>query len=190
MGHEKHLLVGFILDSNPYGESGRILKILTREFGVMILVATGVRELKSKMRGSLDTLQIVNFEYVEGAEVNRLTGIFESEKFSNIFTIPKRRVVSNIVNFVLRTVVGETSNQNLWDNFLEGLRQLDEQKEINKNFQVFEIIWLIKILTSLGYWEIGKYDKFDEKTISFLEIDENKKQIVEEINNSIKSTHL
>lgn len=188
MGHEMHLLDGFVLDSFETGESGRILKILTKEFGIMSVVATGVRELKSKMRGSMDILQLVTFEYVEGREVNRLIGIHEKEKFMNIFTITKRRVVSNVVNFVLRTVVGETHNEKLWDSFLEGLRIVNENTV--ENPQTLEIIWLIKILVSLGYWEEGKVDSFSKDNFEFLKNDDNKKEIVELINKSIRSTHL
>jgi DNA repair protein RecO len=122
MGHEVHMLEGFVLDSRDHGESGRILSILTSSLGIVRVVATGVRELKSKMRGSLDTLQVVTFEYVEGREVNRLTGIHEGVKFENIFSIAKRRVLSNIVNFVLRTVLGETSNEKLYESVLFGIK--------------------------------------------------------------------
>jgi DNA repair protein RecO len=195
MGHEMHMMEGFILDSFPYGESGRILRILTKEFGIMSVVATGVRELKSKMRGSMDVLQLVTFEYVEGKEVNRLTGIHEKEKFLNIFSgqfvIEKRRAISNVVNFVLRTVVGETQNEKLWDTVLGGVRKLDEKIDGDKNyFKVFEIIWLVQVLVSLGYWQEGKNDSFNEENIKYLSNQENAKLIIEEINKSIQTTHL
>lgn len=204
MGHEMHMMEGFVLDSSTYGESGRILKILTKDHGVMSVVATGVRELKSKMRGSMSILQIVNFEYVEGREVNRLTGIHEVEKFEQIFiggdVIAKRRVISNVVNFVLRTVVGDTKNERLWESFVLGVRQLGEisrdprgsiaRAETPGGLGNFEIIWLIKILVALGYWEEGRYDQFSDGNFEYLKVEENRKQIVEEINQSIKSTHL
>lgn len=200
MGHEKHLVEGIILDSNDFGESGRILKILTKEFGVMSLVATGVRELKSKMKSSLDILNLVDFEFVEGREVNRLVGIFPKENHDLFYkiiqngdVIKKRRVISNVVNFVLRTVVGQTNNDVLWESFLEGLSVMGGGKASApsiQDFQSFEIIWLIKILVSLGYWEAGKLDNFSTENFEFLKLAENKKQIIDEINKSIQSTHL
>lgn len=202
MGHEMHILDGFILDSRTYGESGRILKILTKELGVVTVTATGVRELKSKMRGSMDTLQLVTFEYVEGREMNRLIGIHEKEKFENLFVgenlLQKRRVISNVVNFVLRTVVGETHNEKLWEDFLEGISltagKTDRLHEVSLepglNWQIFEIIWLIKILVSLGYWEQGKLDKFTRENYEYLVVDENRLLVTEDINKAIKSTHL
>jgi hypothetical protein len=148
------------------------------------------------MRGSLDILQLVNFEYVEGREMNRLTGIHEKEKFIEILTTPgksggvKRKVLSNIVNFILRTVVGEVKNEKLWENFLEGIRVLSQVSQTSVDLGNFEVIWLIKILVSLGYWEEGKLDDFSEENFSLLEKEENKNRIVEEINKAIKSTHL
>lgn len=192
MGHEMHILDGFVLDSSDYGESGRILKILTKEYGVMSVVATGVRELKSKLRGSMNVLQLVTFEYVEGREINRLIGIHEKNKYENIFSgkniLEKRRIVSNVINFILRTVVGETRNEKLWDNFLEGIDRIDQATTDNR--ESFEIIWLIKILVSLGYWEEGKLDTFSEISFTELANPTRRTKIVLEINQAIKSTHL
>jgi DNA repair protein RecO len=198
MGHEMHILEGFVLDSSVYGESGRILKILTKEYGVMTVAATGVRELKSKMRGSMDILQLVNFEFVEGREMNRLTGIHELEKFGGIFSgenlLQKRRVVSNVVNFVLRTVVGEVKNEKLWESFLEGIRLLEDYSDPRgsrgMDWGNFEVLWLIKILVSLGYWQEGKVDQFTQENFAYLSTEDNKNLLVEEINRAIKSTHL
>jgi len=191
MGHEMHILDGFVLDSNDFGESGRILKILTKEYGVMSVVATGVRELKSKMRGSMGVLQLVTFEYVEGREINRLIGIHEKQKYENVFVgeklLEKRRVVSNVVNFILRTVVGETRNEKLWESFLLGMDLLGEQK---KDLQIFELLWIIMILVSLGYWEEGKLDSFSTENYVELEDEGRRTKIILEINQAIKSTHL
>ncbi len=192
MGHEMHILEGFILDSNPYGESGRILKILTKELGVVTVTAIGVRELHSKMRCSMDILQLVTFEYVEGREMNRLTGIHEKEKFVNIFIgeniIQKRRAVSNVINFVLRTVVGETHNEKLWENFLEGFNLIGNTDQ--SNWGNFEILWIIKVLISLGYWENGKLEGFSQENFKELEEESRRTKIILEINQAIKSTHL
>ena len=130
MSYQKYLGEGVIIKMEEYGESGRILKILTRE-GVKSLVATGVRELKSKMRSEIDVLTKVEFEYVEGKGVGRLVGIFPKERLLNLrdnFVIenivPIRNAISNVTNFILRTVIGETENDGLYESFLLGLKQV------------------------------------------------------------------
>jgi recombinational DNA repair protein (RecF pathway) len=160
----------------------------------MTVIATGVRELKSKMRGSMDILQLVNFEYVEGREIKRLTGIHEIEKFSitgeNV--IQKRRVVSNIINFILRTVVGETANEKLWENFLVGMKSISDalSPPFEGGWEDVELLWLIKILVSLGYWEEGNLDSFTQENFEYLKNQDNKKEIIEKINSTIRHTHL
>jgi hypothetical protein len=140
----------------------------------------------------MDILQLVTFEYVEGREMNRLIGIHEKEKFENLFVgeklLEKRRVVSNIVNFILRTVVGETQNEKLWESFLQGIQLLNNDPR--GLYHVLEVIWLIKILVALGYWEEGRNDEFSSENLDYLAVEENRELIVEDINRAIKSTHL
>ena len=187
MGHEIHSQIGILLETRDYGESGKILYFLTKESGVLACIATGVREQKSKMRGSIVPLCIASFDFVEGREVNRLTGIQVLQNLCSNLNIEKRKAVSNIVNFVLRTVVGETPNESLYDNIILGFEEL-HHAEGPALLEVLEIIWLLKILVSLGYWEAGKYDNFGEE--NFGVVSEIKKLLVEEINTAIKSTQL
>lgn len=202
MAYQKYLGEGVILSMGEWGESGRTLKILTHD-GVKSLVATGVRELGSKMRSEIDVLSKVEFEFVEGKEVGRLVGIFPKEKLldlsgyidtlvqnkyvlENILQI--RNSISNVVNFVLRIVVGETENTKLYENFIEGLGAIQDVSYDGQDFQILEIIWLVKILVSLGYWEEGLHDRFDEE--SFKYVSEHRKEIIEQINKSIESSHM
>ncbi len=178
---------------SEWGESGRTLRILTHE-GVRGLVATGVRELGSKMRAEIDVLSKVEFEYVEGKEVGRLVGIFPKEKIlylqekyvsENILSI--RNSISNVVNFVLRVVVGETPNDKMYESFLEGLEFIQSGSSSASASEI-EIVWLIKILVGLGYWEEGVNDKFEDGNFKFVRV--NKKEIIEKINKSIESSHM
>lgn len=189
MSYQKYLGEGVIIGMSEWGESGRVLKVLTRE-GVRSLVATGVRELRSKMRSEIDVLTMVEFEYVEGKDVARLVGIFPKEKLLNLQDkyvleniLQIRNAISNVTNFVTRVVVGETPNDNLYESFLEGL------EIVQKRFvPEIEVVWLIKILVSLGYWEEGVNDKFNEENFKY--VAEHKKELIEKINKSIESSHM
>ena len=70
----------------------------------------------------------VEFEYVEGKDVARLVGIFPKEKLLNLSDryvleniLQIRNAISNVTNFIKRTVVGETPNDKLYESFLSGL---------------------------------------------------------------------
>ncbi len=204
MSYQKYLGEGVIIGMSEWGESGRILKVLTRD-GVRSLVATGVRELKSKMRSEIDVLTKVEFEYVEGKDVARLVGIFPKEKLLNLSDryvleniLQIRNAISNVTNFIKRTVVGETPNDKLYESFLEGLSQVQLPRQNSLNFatpskegelvQLIEVVWLIKILVSLGYWPEGVNDKFEEENFKY--VAEHRKELIEKINKSIESSHM
>jgi recombinational DNA repair protein (RecF pathway) len=189
MSYQKYLSEGVIVGMSEWGESGRILKVLTRE-GIRSLVATGVRELRSKMRSEIDVLTKVEFEYVEGKDVARLVGIFPKEKLfdlhnkhgvDNILQI--RNAVSNVTNFVTRVVVGETQNDKLYESFLEGLQKVQE-----RFVPEIEVVWLIKVLVSLGYWEEGLNDRFEEENFKYVAL--HRKELIEKINKSIESSQM
>lgn len=189
MSYQKYLGEGVIIGMSEWGESGRVLKVLTRD-GIRSLVATGVRELRSKMRSEIDVLTKVEFEYVEGKDVARLVGIFPKEKLLNLHDryvleniLQIRNVISNVTNFTLRVVVGETPNDNLYESFLEGLARVQ-----SGFLPEIEIVWLIKILVSLGYWEEGLNDKFEEENFKY--VAGHKKELIEKINKSIESSHM
>ena len=200
MSYQKYLGEGVIIGMSEWGESGRVLKVLTRD-GIRSLVATGVRELRSKMRSEIDVLTKVEFEYVEGKDVARLVGIFPKEKLLNLQDkyvleniLQIRNVISNVTNFTLRVVVGETPNDNLYESFLEGLRVVQGGDELCISVPLvaaltsIEIVWLIKILVSLGYWPEGVNDKFEEENFKYVTI--HRKELIEKINKSIESSHM
>jgi hypothetical protein len=168
------------------------------------LVATGVRELKSKMRSSIDVLTRVEFEYVEGKEVMRLVGIFPKKNLVSFYAgnvISKRKVVSNVTNFILKTVLGEAPGTETFNEFILGAENLNNQnfgilglivpekfEENKKYYEVFEIIWLLRILVTLGYWEKGKFDEYSIYNFEYLF--KESKGVVEELNNALKNTQL
>lgn len=198
MSHLIHDTEGIILDSGEYGESGKSLSVLTPNYGILRLYAMGVREQKSKMRGSLTVGSVGTFEFVEGREVKRLTGVFVNKRFENIFTNKStRNVYNNIVIFLKRVLLGESEHQNLYTTFLTGLDFMEEKILTNKrdsgivdnfDFEVVEVIVIISILSELGYWEKTEINNFEENNLSY--VLENKSELIERINKSIKSTHL
>jgi DNA repair protein RecO len=189
MAHRKYLTEGIILQIFDQGEAGKTLSVLTPDYGLIRLVATGVREMKSKMRGSFDVLNYGEWEFVEGKEVKRLVGVFLHESYFKKFlgeeNNKEREKVSKVLNFMNRIIVGETENENLYDIFMGGLDKVFDYRD---KLEEFEILWVIQILSALGYWEVGDTDSFVEQ--NFAKVFMDKEKYVQKINESIKSTQL
>lgn len=56
---------GIVLARTNFGESDRILTILTKDFGKLKLVARGVRKEKSKLAGGVELFCVSHFGFVE-----------------------------------------------------------------------------------------------------------------------------
>ena len=68
-----HQTEGIVLAAWPRGEADRTLRLYTRAYGGITLVAKGVRLEKSKLRGNIDLFCRLNAGFVAGREVYRLT---------------------------------------------------------------------------------------------------------------------
>jgi hypothetical protein len=76
--HSINTTDGFIIDSKPYGEAGKILSIFTRDLGLVTTTAQGIRLEKSKLRYSAQLYSFGTFSFVRGKEFWRLTNAEET----------------------------------------------------------------------------------------------------------------
>jgi DNA repair protein RecO len=153
------------------------------------LLASGVREQKSKLRHLLTLGTTGTFEFVEGKEVKRLTTVLPKKKFEKIFlSIEKRRVFSHVVNFIERVVVGEQENHDLYNYLLEGLEILENVEMQEVDCQTLEMAMVINILEVLGYWNGEEYTGYSAEVL--VSIKNNKENLLKNINRAIESTHL
>ncbi len=74
-----------VLKRLNYGDSDRIITILTPEFGKLSLLAQGVRKVKSKLAGGIELFSVFDAGFITGrGEVGRLTSARLDEFYGNI----------------------------------------------------------------------------------------------------------
>src|SRR5690349_10081885 len=64
---------GFIIDSRPSGEAGKLLYIFTKDHGLVMATAQGIRLEKSKLRYFIQDYSFGVYSFVKGKEYWRLT---------------------------------------------------------------------------------------------------------------------
>lgn len=77
---------GFIIGSEPRGEAGKLLSIFTRELGLVLAIAQGIRLEKSKLRYSTREYSFGQFSFVKGREFWRLTDACKLN-FTNVIEV-------------------------------------------------------------------------------------------------------
>jgi DNA repair protein RecO len=187
MSYIIHQTEGLILDEIHSSESSKMLFVLTPSFGILPIFAQGVREIKSKMRGSLSVGSLSSFEFIEGREMKKLIGVSQKKFYSNIFlNSDKANVYFRCITFLKRVLLGEIESEKLYTRILQGFSFLENIE--TQDFEIIEMIIIMNILFHLGYWEDDNLIEYNQENLN--EISKQKTFFLNKINSAIKNTHL
>ena len=179
----------FVLDSKDVMESSRLFFLLTKDFGLVLAHAQGVRETKSKLRFSLQPLSHTQVSLVRGRELWRVTGCDESNELKNIFTNQgKAKISAKIFSLLKRLVVDEMVDDGLFSELKSAMLFLEKHDLNSESMENFEIVLVSRILRSLGYWP--KHSEsfiWNENDLQRLD---KKDQIISLINRSLTHSQL
>lgn len=191
--HHIYHTEGIILGSKNFGETGRCYSIFTRDLGMVYASAQGVRKMSSKLRFVLQDFAYVKIDLVQGKDFWRITSASKTNKLEVIVKHKDNfAVFFNIANLLKRLLAGAERNEALFVDLVNGLSIL-EKSEI-KDLRNVEAVIVLRILSNLGY--IGGNETlqnlvqspFEENLI--FEFSKSRAQVLREINQAIKETHL
>jgi DNA repair protein RecO len=192
--HHIHHTEGIILGSKNYGEAGKYYFIFTRDLGMIYASAQGVRKISSKLRFILQEAAYVKVDLVRGKDFWRITSASKTNKLENLSRNPiSFEIFSNISKLLKRLLTGESPNQNLFADLLNGFYFLEKTKS-EPEAQNIEVVIVLRILNCLGYIGGNELLKniikspFEENLI--FEAGRSKTKILLEINRALHETHL
>ena len=174
--HQIYTSEGFIIDSRPYGESGKVLFIFTKDFGLVIATAQGIRLEKSKLRPFIQDYSFGTFSLVRGKEYWRLTSANEKPSVPRWLGTPPfskedkgTELIAKIALLLKRLLHGEEANKKLFEivsacnNFISG--GLTSGKDFNgEEWKSLESLIVFRILNALGY--VGKDVSLKDELLS------------------------
>ena len=184
--HHIHNTKAFVLSSFPFGESGKVLNLLTEEFGVIRVNAPGTRKVESKLRQSIQDFSLTRVALVYGNHGWRLTNAAIITNYSHSLDKSQISIVQKIFALVLKMIPDEDREVNVFDiisDFLEKIGDID--------LEILEIMTVLRVLHVLGYVgdEVIEYIEGEES--AFVEyVGENMKRLVGVINAGIEESHL
>ncbi len=118
---------GFILTETPSGESSKILNILTREQGLIGVIAKNVKSLKNPLRvkATKFTYGIFHIDYFEH-KLSHLIDIDTPYVFKNLFKDIVLLSYATYLSELTYQVVKESYNYTIYDDFIAALKKIDE----------------------------------------------------------------
>lgn len=154
MSHHIYQTTGFVLGSFSTGEADCFISLLTNDLGVVSAMAKSVRNIRSKLRYSLQEGSYSRIALVRGKEIWRITDAEEIARISPVEDFGKVRVFSAISALVRRFVHGEERDEILFEIVHDIFFFLKENHLSEEELSDTEILAGLRILAALGYVDI------------------------------------
>ncbi len=176
-----------ILKSTPAREADKLFWLFTRELGLVVALATGIRKPESKLRAQLIDYTFVDVDLVRGKEAWRLVSgseVANPLRESGELARPYVRLLGALERFL----VDEGEHPQLFAHVEEVAGLMREPLDP----KLFDTLALWRALAHLGYISVDDESVF---TLPFREAltrvnEEMRKRLVVEVNRAITQTHL
>ncbi len=138
---------GIVLTETPYGESSKILNILTSDYGLIGVISKGCRNIKSKLRGISGKMAYC--EYTISYKEKGLSTLIDGtilNSFKNIFYDFKKATYSFYLMDLVKQVLQENNDKELYKLLSCALIRIND----NMNPEIISNIVEINLLDPLG----------------------------------------
>ncbi|UOD49579.1 DNA repair protein RecO [Orrella daihaiensis] len=150
----------FVLQSTAWRETSLIVKVFSRDHGVVTLVAKGAKRPYSGLRAVLMPFQLLALSWSGNAEVKTLT----HAEVSRVQPVPGAALMScwYMNELLLRLLAPEDPHPGLYDAYVQALEVLSQGKSAPGALRQFE--W--RMLQETGYGIDGPEPDFSDRSLS------------------------
>ncbi len=194
MSYSVYTTPALVLSTRNMGEANRMYTLLTRDVGTINATAQSVRLEKSKLRYSLQLLSFSEVSLVRGRGGWRVTNAYaQSNLFFEFKESKKQDLAIKISRLLRRLLAGESPDPDLFRVVTDGFEVLYVLRE--EEVADFELVFVMKILASLGYGTgLKELHNFEDHHVGDAELREfagkNKRLLVKEINTALRASGL
>ena len=149
MTHTIYTTEAIVINRVDTADVDLTLWLLTKDLGLIVAKASGVRKEAAKMRNYLQTFNLLNVALVRGRYVWRLTGAESYTQKVDKLTGKALINFANISNFLRRMTIPEGS-VDLYRLLVVVRKELILAKS-DKDLRRIEVLAMAKILVQLGY---------------------------------------
>lgn len=151
----------FLLHQRPWGDSGRIFELFSRDHGRLSVFAHGVRGPNAKLAGVLRPFLPLLVSWAGRGESPRLTGAEIDSSAAASASLPQARLMSGwyLSELVMSLTVRHDPQPELYDHYVAAIEDLRTAPSLPRTLRLFEK----RLLDVLGYGitELGE-GRFDD----------------------------
>lgn len=118
---------GIVVSERPYGETSKIINVITKEHGLIGCVAKGSKTLKSDLRAVTSKLSYGVFTlYYKKDKLSTLKSVDIIDSFKNIKTNLDRISYATFLLDLAEQVIKQTNQNEVYDVLISSLKKIDE----------------------------------------------------------------
>ena len=118
---------GIIISTTNYSETSKILNIMTKEYGLIGVMAKGARRLKSPLRSFTSNLTYANFMiYYKEDKLSTLTEVNVINHFKNIKSDINKISFATYLLELAEGVMRQNNNRQIYDLLISTLLKIEE----------------------------------------------------------------
>ena len=134
---------GIVLNTLDYGETSKILNVITKDYGLIGMIAKGSKQLKSETRALCDKLVYANFNihYKEG----KLSLLTSGDIIDNFKNIKKDIIKISYASYLLELagqVIKQNDNEDIYNILIAALKKIDEGYDAMTIMNIVELKYL------------------------------------------------
>lgn len=139
-------VIGFIMSEVPYGETSKIINVITKD-GMIGIMCKGAKSLKSKNRST--TLRFTYAKFNIYYKENKLSTLIDSEIINDLSLIKNDIILISYLNYLTELtsqIIKDNFDSSIYDLFITAIEKINN----NLNPMVITNILEIKYLDYLG----------------------------------------
>ena len=138
---------GIILNETNYGETSKILNVLTKEYGYISIMSKGSRTMKSKLRGI--SMKMVYGEFTINYKEKGISNLIEGNILNSLKNImhdfKKISYASNLID-ITKSILKENNDKSIFGILKNCLLKINDDFDS----EIIMDIYLLKMLDYLG----------------------------------------
>lgn len=148
-----HHTIGIIVAARASGEADKRFRLFTRDHGMIIASAKGIRLMSSKLRYALQPYALSNMTLVRGKHGWRVTNAVPLEQSFGAFSgnIDAKRVAAKTFSFLVRFAPEGVPEPFLFDRLTDFLRDVKEGAGDDQRWHALLSASFVRILHAFGY---------------------------------------
>ncbi len=136
-------VTGIIVSEKEYKESSKLLNIITKEYGLISVIAKGAKNLKSKLRVVTTKLTYAEFQiYYREGKLSTLICADIKNPFNNIKQDLLKVSYASFITELSMQVIKQTSKDNVFDILISSLEKIEEGYDSTIITNILELKYL------------------------------------------------